>query len=345
MEPIKKKSLPSNSLASVSKETTAKDLAALKEFGEMLKKDPNFSGVLSLQLGNLLVVNHAYCPHTPFKSDQIFNTNSVGKIFTAIAIMQLCEKGILKLDDPISTYLDQEDLDLPLQSPYDAYKPDQKNLQALQEHAHKITIRQLLNHTSGLTRIGNEQREQFVAQRNLKSLHPYSNYAYQLLAEIIGRYTESSQASPSNFHKAFQDHMQQEIFAKANMHVAPNNTHVPENPIEQEPYPHGNGNWKMRSQDLLAFNKALQTKGLLIEELNLMEMIENHLGFQVDRNNLGEIIGYGHSNMTPDNGTFFYTFLSRGHEPITVVALSDNHKTNQIKPKLEAHLKRAGYWL
>jgi CubicO group peptidase (beta-lactamase class C family) len=61
------------------------------------------------------------------KSNTIFPINSNTKIFTGVAIMQLIEQGKVKLDAPVSTYLDN----LPLEW-------------------QKITVDQLLTHISGL---------------------------------------------------------------------------------------------------------------------------------------------------------------------------------------------------
>lgn len=62
--------------------------------------------------------------------DSVFALNSITKVFTAVAILQLAEDGKLSLDDPIARHID----DLPF-----AWRG--------------ITIRQLLNHTSGLPNI------------------------------------------------------------------------------------------------------------------------------------------------------------------------------------------------
>lgn len=60
------------------------------------------------------------------RTDTIFELGSITKQFTAAAIMQLKEQGLLTLDDPLSLYIPEY--------PY----------------AEKITIRQLLNMTSGV---------------------------------------------------------------------------------------------------------------------------------------------------------------------------------------------------
>ena len=62
------------------------------------------------------------------KPETIFQSGSVGKQFTATAIMMLVEEGKINLDEKIGTYLG----DVP-----DSWK--------------NITIRQMLSHTSGMT--------------------------------------------------------------------------------------------------------------------------------------------------------------------------------------------------
>ncbi|WP_462410906.1 serine hydrolase domain-containing protein [Neobacillus sp. Marseille-QA0830] len=62
------------------------------------------------------------------RKDTIFDVASISKIFTTVAIMQLYEKGLFQLDDPVSKYIP-------------AFAANGKE---------KVTIRQLLTHTSGL---------------------------------------------------------------------------------------------------------------------------------------------------------------------------------------------------
>ena len=63
----------------------------------------------------------------PADKDTMFRIGSVTKQFTAAAIMRFVEQGKIRLDDDLGTYLP----DFPLQG-------------------HAVTIRQLLNHTSGI---------------------------------------------------------------------------------------------------------------------------------------------------------------------------------------------------
>lgn len=63
----------------------------------------------------------------PITPDTLFDLASVSKQFCAVSILQLAEKGLVSLDDPMTKYF-----------------PD------FPEYASHITVRNLLNHTSGL---------------------------------------------------------------------------------------------------------------------------------------------------------------------------------------------------
>src|ERR1700694_4531448 len=77
----------------------------------------------------------------PIALNTKFNLGSLNKMFTAVAIAQLAQAGRLSFDDTISKHL-----------------PDYPN----KEVADKVTIHQLLTHTSGMGLYWNEK---FMAQR------------------------------------------------------------------------------------------------------------------------------------------------------------------------------------
>ncbi len=115
-------------------------------------------------------------PQTPFI------LGSTSKSFTALAIMQLVEEGKLGLDDPVQKYL-----------PWFRVKDS--------EASSKITIRHLLNHTSGMSRNGaysliskyelNDLEKYIRKLRSVKLTQPvgtsyqYSNEGYQILGLIV----------------------------------------------------------------------------------------------------------------------------------------------------------------
>jgi CubicO group peptidase (beta-lactamase class C family) len=93
----------------------------------------DFSGVILVKIYNKIIIQKAYgyadiANKIPNELDTKFATASAGKVFVAIGILQLIEKNIINLDDPIGNILD-----------FDLKRID-KN----------ITIGQLLNHTSGI---------------------------------------------------------------------------------------------------------------------------------------------------------------------------------------------------
>ncbi|MBN2531487.1 MAG: beta-lactamase family protein [Spirochaetales bacterium] len=69
-----------------------------------------------------------YGPDTPFRPDSIRLIASTTKVFTAVGILQLAEKGKLTLDQPVSDFIKEFDTDM----------------------HRKISIFHLLTHTSGL---------------------------------------------------------------------------------------------------------------------------------------------------------------------------------------------------
>lgn len=108
--------------------------ASVKALAGTLAAAGRFSGSIYLAKDGAALVDGAWgladqeqkIPNTP---DTAYDTGSIGKLFTQVAVLQLTEQGELGLDDPIGKYLK----DYPSS-----------------EIAAKVTIRQLLLHTSGL---------------------------------------------------------------------------------------------------------------------------------------------------------------------------------------------------
>lgn len=204
--------------------------------------------------------------------NSIFSIASVTKPLTAAGIMKLVDDGKLTLETPISTF-------------FPNFIPD---------FSKKITIRHLLNHSSGMqANIGriddqgnglmpgenpitlNELFEKFK-DSNLKHEpgvgYEYNNFGYTLLAHIIERVTNLSYA----------DYMEQAVFKPANMkNTAINDYKV----LSQRSFPHiglgmnaftklnnsihsswliGAGNINSTTEDLYNFMEALE-KGILLK--------------------------------------------------------------------------------
>ena len=81
----------------------------------------------------------------PYKTDNIFRIASQTKAITATAVMMLWEKGLFNLDDPISMYI-PEFQDLSILKEFNDSDSTYKTIPA----KNQMTIRHLLNHTSGI---------------------------------------------------------------------------------------------------------------------------------------------------------------------------------------------------
>ena len=331
-----------------------------------------FSGVIALQAGDGTIVQACHCPNQPeFTTDQTFNALSVGKLFTATAVMQLIEDGKFSLDTPLSELLTSDELDVPLRPPYLAEKPDQQSFQGLREHASKITVRHLLTHTAGFThRPGSPEKG--IAEGNNWAQEQlgkrcYSNYGYQLLGRIIGKHTDSGNMLVVDHEMRFRSHIEERIFKPAGMEGAIRESarlvdgvypplknqpdcfkvsrEEPTKPVKVvdtiEPYPQGNGCWRMTAQDLLAFGRAMHQHNLLINQDSFQMMQQQHLGFMVDHEeNDSEkpVIGYGHPGGSPGMSSFLHVW--RTDPPITAVVLSNYSGCQDVKPFLDSLMQQ-----
>ena len=139
----------------------------------------------------------------PVKRNSIFEICSITKQFTAAAVLLLAEDGKLTLDDPVSKHI--TDWPKPWQS---------------------VTIRQLLNHTSGINDDLYGDWEKPLPEV-LKLMMPtttvpadqvweYSNFCYMIAGQIVGKVSG----------KGYYEFLQQRIFDRLGMKdTHPNNTH------------------------------------------------------------------------------------------------------------------------
>ena len=214
-----------------------------------------------------------------FNTKTPFNVMSVGKVFTAIAVMQLVEQGKISLNDSIHQYLSSDDYIL--QDADEIYQKDLKpkdpskektfreSLEAFRKNE-KITIQDLLTHTSGL--IGDPSTGYHFDQNQIGKWN-YSNYGFQLLSRIVKNRSNTA---------SFVDYVQQNIFTEpgTQTQIMPNALAWSRGPPEKEiaiphhvfrgglrslepsaegvklPPPDGNGCWWTTVHDLTLFAKA-----------------------------------------------------------------------------------------
>lgn len=176
---------------------------------ESIQKENKFNGAVLLIKNNQVLLKNAY-GYTDFnRSEKLttassFRLASVSKQFTATGIMLLKEQGKLNFDDKITTYLSGLTYD-------------------------DVTIRHLLNHTSGIPdvymnfpkkykeEIGGALeiskvvqllgKENLPLQEKPNSQYRYNNTGYVLLAAIIEEVSR----------KTFEEFLKEELFDKLKM--------------------------------------------------------------------------------------------------------------------------------
>lgn len=166
-----------------------------------------YHGVVLVARGNEVLYEKGYglanfekkIKHTPAT---LFKTESVGKMFTAVSILQLVERGQLKLDQTIKELLPESQL----------------------KNADKITVHHLLNHTSGLKSPWDSPqwkfKKDYTHQELVKLIEDvplafdepgkemfYSNSGYIVLGWIIEKKTGL----------AFDQYLQKQLFSKLGM--------------------------------------------------------------------------------------------------------------------------------
>jgi len=110
----------------------AQDLKRLSAVADQLAKDKHFSGTMLVAQGDRILLDRAYGDaniewHIHNQPDTRFRLGSITKQFTAASVLLLKDRGKLQLTDTLGQHLPE-----------------------LPEAWHKVTIYQLLTHTSGI---------------------------------------------------------------------------------------------------------------------------------------------------------------------------------------------------
>jgi CubicO group peptidase (beta-lactamase class C family) len=148
--------------------------AAISRFEAQLAQDVAEDGVGSISAG-VVVGNEVFWSkgfgwadieqQIPADEETIYRTGSISKSFTAVLMMQMIEKGLFKLDDPVENYF-----------------PEINELREKPEDVSPITFRHLASHTAGITR---EPKLKGAASG------PISRWEDKILASIPNTYYKS----------------------------------------------------------------------------------------------------------------------------------------------------------
>jgi len=272
--------------------------------------------------------------------DSRFNIGSIGKIFTATAIIQLMQEGRLKLSDPIGKYL--PDYPFPERS--------------------KITIHHLLNHTSGLgdymshkvysstsikaRRISDiltliwDQKPEFSAGKRFR----YSNSGMVVAGAIIekvsgmsyGQYLNKKIFTPLGMKNSGIVYPEQVVPNRAIGYIKRGGSYISN--VFLEPPPFSDGGLYTTVEDLLKFDQALCGEQLLNDK-------SKKVMFTPRRPARGYACGWGtgkmygkklvgHGGGAPGISAMFYRYID---DHVTVIVLSNyNRAARPVFESLEA---------
>jgi CubicO group peptidase (beta-lactamase class C family)/lysophospholipase L1-like esterase len=194
----------------------------------------------------------------PNRPDTIFEAGSVSKQFTAAAVLLLAQDGKLSLDDPVRKYLPE-----------------------LPDHAASITIRQVLQHTSGLRDWGSIEDIagwprgsrvythahvlDILSRQSALNFAPgtrwsYSNSGYNLAVMLVSRvagepfaeFTRKRIFEPFGMTRtSWRDDYTRIVKGRAIAYAASGESYVSDMPFENV---HGNGGLLTTVGDLLRWN-------------------------------------------------------------------------------------------
>ena len=174
------------------------DNETVKKIDEYVKHIQSKANIPAISIGvvqgNSLVYEKSYSKDKFISSKSLFYIGSLTKSFTALAVMQLVEEGKINLDDSIKVYL-----------PWFKIQDEEK--------IDKITIRTLLNQTSGfstyegLKNFDDWDSSNFALEKTVRALenvslvsepsstYHYSNINYQILGLVMEKLTGISYAT------------------------------------------------------------------------------------------------------------------------------------------------------
>jgi len=294
-----------------------------------------FSGSVLVAAGNDVVLQHA-CgdvdpdpdsdpeTHTLVDVGTRFNIGSLNKMFTAVAVAQLVEHGKLSYDDTLSEFLDESWLPAGV--------------------ADRVTIHQLLSHTSGLgdfleAAAGDTSREQFRALDDYREFvaadslrfEPgtdwlFSSTGYMLLGAVIESVTGED----------YFDHMQKYLFGPAGMADTGWSEDVRGGPA---------GGGFSTARDLHRFTMALASGDLLPGEMLERMWTPQRggdgaygYGFTLRTTPKGFVVG--HDGAFPGVEAYYDIYVQTGHTVVVLTNLEGaawpvNERISELMERLE----------
>jgi CubicO group peptidase (beta-lactamase class C family) len=192
---------------------------------------------------------------TPLRPDCVFRLASLTKQFTAVAVMMLEERGVLSIEDPIERWL-----------------PDWR------PRGRRITLRRLLDHTSGVWRHDSDQIERtlrpnppvgevlaMIRERDFEfepgERYRYNNSGYMLLGSVI----EGASGRP------YEDFLREAIFEPLGMTSTGMATHERITPRRARGYVKGRKRFHNARLDAMNWSHAAGALGSTLDDLAIWE--------------------------------------------------------------------------
>ena len=292
----------------------------IEKHAASLAAEDSFSGVVLVAKADKIVVNRAYGLadqqwKAPNRTDTLFHMASVGKMFTAAAVLKLASEGKVSLDDTLAKWV-----------------PEYPHPEAA-----KITLKHLLTHSAGIgdwdgRQVRGEKSGAELAATMTEPLQfepgahfNYSNAGFVLLQAAIEKATG----------KGFADALQQLVFAPAGMRrtglwpvtaIVPNRAtgylRPEDDPLGLGPRysneqflgygANGSGGEYSTAADMLAFNRAIATGKLLGPAMTTQMLIPridfagaqrpSKYGYGVDLGTCSGHSTFGHGGGGPNSG-------------------------------------------
>ena len=315
---------------SVTIHTQAQDISKLvNDYTTSYVNTGDFSGCILITENDEIIYENCFgYANQSFKvlneKNTKFKIGSVSKQFTASAILIMEQEGLLKTTDTLSRFF-----------------PNNSN-------AERITIQQLLTHTSGITDIYNvpnfnklsSQKKtisdltKLVLNAELQfkpgTQYQYSNGGYAILAEIVEKLSGS----------AYQDYLNENIFQPLNMNATGHNRYndvIPNLAIGYDPLDYdmvkitdfldpellkGSGSLYSTIQDLQIWIESIENKSLLENESykKFLKNYGNNYGFGISLYKSFDQSVFGHDGRV--NG-YIADYLYYKESDITVIILGN----------------------
>ena len=252
--------------------------------------------------------------NVPTSSYSEFRTASIAKMFTAVAVMQLVERGLIDLDKPIDNYCPE-----------------------FGRKKWPITTRQLLQHQSGVrsyhlindkedsaelysTKHYNDVLESLEIFKNDSLLFKpgtnfhYTSYGYVLLGCIIQKvsgvkyseYMKKSIFEAAGMYHTFPDEPQEIVANRSRGYYISKDGKLHNSVYVDMSNKMAAGGFLTTSNDLILFTKALLNKKL-INSASLNQM------FSIQIFSDGDVVNYGYGCVVNNNNKDFYNLTEVLH--------------------------------